>query len=105
MPRDAPLSLTDDLIDNGIFPSGMPASKGILNDEEIWQIVVYLRHRPPKGSLGEPAVMAARDASRLLSRARRPHQKKNCPQTHPQWCSGLRFDTPDPGTSAGDRYS
>jgi mono/diheme cytochrome c family protein len=44
------------VIDNGIFPSGMPASKGILGDEEIWQIVIYLRHLPPKGSLGEPAV-------------------------------------------------
>lgn len=44
------------IIDNGIFPSGMPASKGILSDDEIWQIVVYLRNLPPKGSLGEPAV-------------------------------------------------
>ena len=44
------------VVDHGIFPSGMPASKGILNDDEIWQIVVYLRHLPPKGSLGEPAV-------------------------------------------------
>lgn len=44
------------VIDNGIFPSGMPGSKGILNDEEMWQIVIYLRHLPPKGSLGEPAV-------------------------------------------------
>lgn len=44
------------IIDEGIFPSGMPASKGTLNDEEIWQIVVYLRHLPKKGSLGEPAV-------------------------------------------------
>lgn len=44
------------VIDNGIFPSGMPASKGILNDEEIWQIVHYLRHLPARGSLGEPAV-------------------------------------------------
>ena len=43
------------VIDNGISPSGMPASKGILNDEEIWQIVIYLRNLPPKGSLGEPA--------------------------------------------------
>jgi len=34
----------------------MPASRGILNDEEIWGIVTYLRHLPPKGSLGEPAV-------------------------------------------------
>ena len=32
----------------------MPASRGILNDEEIWGIVTYLRHLPPKGSLGEP---------------------------------------------------
>jgi mono/diheme cytochrome c family protein len=44
------------VIDNGIFPSGMPASKGILSDDEIWEIVIYLRHLPAKGSLGEPAV-------------------------------------------------
>jgi mono/diheme cytochrome c family protein len=44
------------IIDNGIYPSGMPASKGILNEDEIWQIVHYLRHLPGKGSLGEPAV-------------------------------------------------
>ena len=44
------------VIDHGIFPSGMPASKGILNDDEIWEIVLYVRHLPPKGSLGEPAV-------------------------------------------------
>jgi mono/diheme cytochrome c family protein len=44
------------VIDNGIFPSGMPASKDMLNADEIWQIVTYLRHLPPKGSLGEPAV-------------------------------------------------
>ena len=44
------------VIDHGIFPSGMPASKGTLNDDEIWQIVIYLRHLPPAGSLGEPTV-------------------------------------------------
>ena len=44
------------IIDNGIYPSGMPASKGILNEDEIWAIVQYIRHLPPKGSLGEPAV-------------------------------------------------
>ncbi len=52
------------VIDNGIFPSGMPASKGILNDEEIWQIVVYLRYLPPEGSLGEPAVYGGESAER-----------------------------------------
>ena len=44
------------IIDNGIFPSGMPASKGILNDDEIWSIVIYIRHLPDAGSLGEPAM-------------------------------------------------
>lgn len=42
------------VIDNGIWPSGMPGSRGTLNDDEIWSIVVYLRHLPPAGSLGEP---------------------------------------------------
>lgn len=49
------------VIDNGISPSGMPASKGILNDDEIWQIVIYLRHLPPKGSLGEPAAYSGQE--------------------------------------------
>jgi len=42
------------VIDNGVWPSGMPASKGILSDDEIWSIVVYLRHLPQAGSVGEP---------------------------------------------------
>jgi mono/diheme cytochrome c family protein len=44
------------VIDHGIAPSGMPASKGILNDDEIWSIVVFLRHLPAKGTVGEPAM-------------------------------------------------
>ena len=44
------------IIDNGISPSGMPGSTGILTDSEIWSIVVYIRHLPPAGSLGEPAM-------------------------------------------------
>jgi mono/diheme cytochrome c family protein len=42
------------IIENGIRPSGMPASKGILSDRDMWSIVVYLRHLPPAGSLGQP---------------------------------------------------
>jgi mono/diheme cytochrome c family protein len=42
------------VIDNGIWPSGMPGSKGILSDDEIWSIVVFLRHLPAAGSQGEP---------------------------------------------------
>jgi S-disulfanyl-L-cysteine oxidoreductase SoxD len=44
------------VITHGISPSGMPAANGILRDEEVWAIVVYLRHLPAKGSLGEPAM-------------------------------------------------
>jgi mono/diheme cytochrome c family protein len=44
------------IIRNGLSPSGMPASRGILNDDEIWRIVLYVRHLPLPGSLGEPAV-------------------------------------------------
>jgi mono/diheme cytochrome c family protein len=42
------------IIDNGIAPSGMPGSKDILSDDEQWAIVVFIRHLPPVGSLGEP---------------------------------------------------
>lgn len=38
------------IIQNGIFPSGMPASKDVFRDEETWQLVLYIRR-----SLGEPA--------------------------------------------------
>jgi len=42
------------IIDNGIWPSGMPGSKGILSEDEVWSIVIFLRHLPPAGSQGEP---------------------------------------------------
>jgi mono/diheme cytochrome c family protein len=42
------------IIKNGVSPSGMPASKSTLSDEEIWQLVLFIRHLPPAGSLGEP---------------------------------------------------
>ena len=49
------------IIQNGIAPSGMPASHGILNDDEVWSIVVYLRHLPPAGSRGEPRVYSGEE--------------------------------------------
>lgn len=42
------------VLDYGIWPSGMPGSKGTLSDDELWSIVVYLRHLPPAGSQGIP---------------------------------------------------
>jgi cytochrome c len=42
------------VIDYGVGPSGMPGSKGILSDDEIWATILFLRHLPPAGSLGDP---------------------------------------------------
>ena len=43
-----------EILDNGIWPSGMPGSKGTLSDDELWSIVVFMRHLPPVGSQGVP---------------------------------------------------
>jgi mono/diheme cytochrome c family protein len=42
------------VIKNGLWPTGMPRANGILNDEEIWSIVTYIRHLPRAGSLPDP---------------------------------------------------
>lgn len=44
------------IIQNGIGPSGMPGWQGILEDDEMWKIVHYIRHLPAKGSLGIPQI-------------------------------------------------
>jgi mono/diheme cytochrome c family protein len=56
------------IIQNGISPSGMPASKDFFHDEEIWQLVLYIRHLPPKGSLGEPQVYGGEGPTQESSR-------------------------------------
>ena len=39
------------IIRNGLLPSGMPAWRDLLNDEEMWRIVLWVRRLP-----AEPAV-------------------------------------------------
>lgn len=56
------------IIRNGILPSGMPASKDVFRDDEIWQMVLYIRHLPPKGSLGEPEVYGGEPAEKAKRR-------------------------------------
>lgn len=60
------------IISNGLGPSGMPASRGILSDDEIWTIVLYIRHLPPTGSLGEPAFYSGDDCSPVESERAHP---------------------------------
>jgi cytochrome c len=42
------------VIKNGLWPSGMPRANGILSNDEIWSVVVYLRNLPAAGSLPDP---------------------------------------------------
>lgn len=65
------------IIENGVSPSGMPAARGILSDEEMWSIVEYLRHLPPAGSLGEPCVYAG--ACTDLDNQRDSHEAPQLP--------------------------
>jgi mono/diheme cytochrome c family protein len=44
------------IIKNGIYPSGMPPSKGDFSYDDMWRMILYIRHLPKAGSLGEPAV-------------------------------------------------
>jgi len=44
------------IIENGIRFSGMPGWKDILTDEEMWHMVRFIRHLPPKASVGVPKV-------------------------------------------------
>jgi mono/diheme cytochrome c family protein len=44
------------IIENGIWPSGMPGSSGTWSDDDIWSIVNYIRHLPKAGSLGDPSM-------------------------------------------------
>jgi hypothetical protein len=44
------------IIQNGIRFTGMPGWSGILDDDEMWHVVHYIRHLPAKGSLGAPPI-------------------------------------------------
>lgn len=44
------------IIQNGIRFTGMPGFQGILEEDEMWYMVRFLRHLPPPGSEGMPAV-------------------------------------------------
>jgi len=44
------------IIENGLAPSGMPGWKGMLDDDEMWKLVCFIRHLPAPGSLGAPKV-------------------------------------------------
>jgi len=46
------------IIENGIRFTGMPGWNGILDENEQWAIIRYIRHLPARGSLGSPPVFS-----------------------------------------------
>ncbi len=77
------------IIENGINPSGMPAWKGILQDDEMWKVVTFLRHLPPKGSLGIPRMYAESEEKHQHKREHtetptgQPGQQREHQHSHP----------------------
>jgi hypothetical protein len=49
------------IIQNGIYPSGMPPSAGDFGNRDMWEMVLYIRHLPPAGSLGVPKVYSGQE--------------------------------------------
>ncbi len=71
------------IIANGIAPSGMPAWKGIVSDDEIWKMVHYIRHLPDKGSLGVPDVFKEEQEEHTHGEQSGPAKKgQTKPHTH-----------------------
>jgi mono/diheme cytochrome c family protein len=68
------------IIENGIGPSGMPGWKGILDDDEMWKMVHYIRNLPAKGSLGVPDVFKEESEEHEHMMQGEPGGKK--PHTH-----------------------
>lgn len=66
------------IIENGVSPSGMPAARGILSDEEMWSIVEYLRHLPRLEVLASLAYMPA--PARIWTISAIPMRRLNYPR-------------------------
>ena len=65
------------IIENGIAPSGMPGWKGMLDDDEMWKVVRYIRHLPAPGSLGSPKMYAEGESEHeAMEKAAKPGAAK-----------------------------
>ena len=70
------------IIVNGINPSGMPAWKGILEDDEMWKMVGFIRHLPPKGSLGAPKIFEEEKEQHGQMQSKTGQSSKTLPHHH-----------------------
>jgi mono/diheme cytochrome c family protein len=70
------------IIENGIRFSGMPGWKGVLEDDEMWSIVRFIRHLPEKGSQGIPAVFKESEEEHQ-EMMQSPEQHRGAEHEHP----------------------
>ena len=69
------------IIENGIAPSGMPSWKGMVDDDEMWKIVRFLRKLPAPGSLGAPKMYTEGESEHeQMEKAEKAGEAK--PHTH-----------------------
>jgi hypothetical protein len=60
----------------------MPGWKGILDDGEMWNIVHYIRHLPPKGSLGAPSIFKEEEEEHQQMEHGGAADKHDAPKPH-----------------------
>jgi mono/diheme cytochrome c family protein len=73
------------IIQNGIRFTGMPGWNGILDDNEQWAIIRYIRHLPAKGSLGPPPVYKEGEEEHKHAHedaGAAPHEHQHSPDEH-----------------------
>ena len=70
------------IIQNGISPSGMPGWQGILEDDEMWHIVAYLRNLPPPGSLGVPEIYKETEEEHAEAKGKGKPRSKSAARRH-----------------------
>jgi mono/diheme cytochrome c family protein len=64
------------IIENGIRFTGMPGWKGVVEDDEMWAMVRFLRHLPMKGSLGIPDVYnKSEEEHQEMTHSPEPHEQ------------------------------
>ena len=67
------------IVQNGIGPSGMPGWNGILDENEMWLVVRYIRHLPPAGSLGAPQIYKEAEEEHEHAEGKTPASTKGTP--------------------------
>jgi mono/diheme cytochrome c family protein len=62
------------IIENGIRMSGMPGWKGLLEDDQMWRMVRYIRRLPARGSSGIPEVFTPEGKEHANDRKRQDQE-------------------------------